>query len=161
MRKKEKILSAIKLKYYQKEKGGSGPRHDGIECFVCGKMNIAIGAVYNDESGEPKFICEDCAIDAYQEKHRFKNREAAAARRRRIFDVGYLFSEMVTDKYLEEMNYKSIDDLSDQEISLLLNISREKYNSLFTKEEKTKLEETESQADIEKKLREKLKYVEF
>ena len=32
---------------------------------------------------------------------------------------------------------------------------------LFTKEEKTKLEETESQAEIEKKLREKLKYIKF
>ncbi len=154
-------MLAIKLKYHRKEKDRPGPLYDGIECFVCGKINIAVGAAYSDGSGELKFICEDCAIDAYQEKYGFKSREAAAARRRRIFDVGYLFSEMITDKYLAENNRKSIYDLSEQEISFLFNVSKDEYNSLFTKEEKVELEETESQADIEKKLREKLKYIKF
>ncbi len=102
MRKKEKILPAIKLKYYHKGEDGLGPRYPGIDCFICGRKDIVIGGAHISSSGETMYICEDCAIDHYQKKYGFKSREAAAARRRRIFDVSYLFFEMITDKYLEK-----------------------------------------------------------
>ena len=77
---------------------------------MCGKKNIDLGGAIDAHTDNPKFYCEDCAIDAYMKDHGFKTREAAEARRRRIFDVGYLFNEMITDKYIRQRNKKSIDD---------------------------------------------------
>ena len=153
IKKQEKILPAIKLKYYRKEENGESPKHSDVSCFVCGKENIAIGSVLDAYSDNPKFVCEDCAIDKYQKDHKFKTREAAAARRRRMFDVGYLFNEMITDKYLQEKNLKSADDLGNSDMEKIMKTGKEAYNDLFSVTDKIKLEETEHQREIEEKLR--------
>ena len=159
--KQEKILPGIKLKYYCKEENGESPKHPDAVCCVCGKKNIAIGSAMDAYSDNPKLVCEDCTIDKYQEDYKFKSREAAAARRRRIFDVSYLFNEMITDKYLEEKNLKSVDNLGHNDMEKIMEIGREAYNDLFTVMDKIKLEETEHQWKIEEKLRKKLKFIKF
>jgi len=157
----EKILPTIKLRYYDKGEDSEGPKNPDAVCYFCGKKNIAIGSVMDFNSDNPKFACEDCAIEMYQHDHKLKFKEAAAARRRRIFDVSYLFNEMITDKYLEEKDLKLVDDLEYEDIEKIMEIGEEAYNNLFSKAEKIKLEETEDQKKIEEKLRKKLKFVIF
>ena len=101
--KKEKILPEIKLKYYCKNENSESPKNPDAVCYFCGKKNIAIGSVLDGYSDNPKFVCENCAIDRYKKDHKFKSKKIASARRRRIFDVNYLFNEMITDKYLTEV----------------------------------------------------------
>ncbi|MCK4745169.1 hypothetical protein KAS41_03845 [Candidatus Parcubacteria bacterium] len=159
--KKEKILPEIKLKYYCKNENSESPKNPDAVCYFCGKKNIAIGSVLDGYSDNPKFVCENCAIDRYKKDHKFKSKKIASARRRRIFDVNYLFNEMITDKYLKEKSIKSIDGLKDRDMDEIIKVSTEAYNSLFSKIDKIKLEETESQSEIEEKLRKKLKFVKF
>ncbi len=52
-----------------------------------------------------------------------------------------------------------MDDLSQEEMEMLLKIGKESYDTLFSKNEKRRLEKTENQAEIEKRLKRKLKYV--
>ena len=44
------------------------------------KKNIDLGGAIDAHTDNPKFYCEDCAIDAYMKDHGFKTREAAEAR---------------------------------------------------------------------------------
>jgi len=104
----------------------------------------------------PRFLCEDCTIDIYKEEHNFKSRKAAAAHRRRMFDVSYLFNEMVTDRYIAERGLNSVDDLKEDEMEKIMELSKEGYNNLFTKKEKVKMEEMEDQEKIEIMLSRKL-----
>jgi len=160
-KQKEKILSAIKLKYHNKGEDGKGPTDPNAVCYFCGKKNIAIGSIMDAYSNKPQFVCEDCAIKMYQKDYKFKTKVAAAARRRRIFDVGYLFNEMIVDKYLKEKGLKTIDDLELEDIKIIMEISKAAYNNLFSKAEIIKLEEIEDQKKIEEKLKKKLKFVKF
>ncbi|MCG2701411.1 hypothetical protein L6267_04550 [Candidatus Parcubacteria bacterium] len=160
-KRKEKVLPAIKLKYYNKGEDGEGPKNPDAVCYFCGKKNIAVGSMLDAYSDNPKIVCEDCAIVMYQKNYKLKSKKIAAARRRRIFDVGYLFNEMITDKYLEYKNLKSIDDLEYDDMEKITEIGKEAYNDLLSKTEKIKLEETEHQWKIEEKLRKKLKFVKF
>lgn len=160
-KKKEKILPAIKLKYYRKDENGEGPKDPDAVCCFCGKKNIAIGAMKDAYSDNPKVVCEDCTINIYQKERKIKSKKEATARRRRIFDVSYLFNEMITDKYLEEEDLKSVDDLEYKDMEKIMEIGKEAYNNLFSKAEKIKLEETEDQNKIEEKLRKKLKFIKF
>lgn len=157
--KKEKILSQIKLRHFCKGEDGKGPTDSNLVCCVCDTKDIAIGSVLDAYSDNPKFVCEDCAIDNYQKAYKFRDREAATARRRRIFDVSYLFSEMIIDKYLSDKNLKTVDDLSDDGMSKIMEIGRMAYDDSFSKTDKIKLEEIELQSEIEEKLRKKLKFV--
>ena len=159
--KKEKILPAIKLKYYNKGEDGKGPKNPDAVCCFCGEKNIAVGSMMDAYSDNPKFVCENCAIEIYQKDHKLKSKKAAIARRRRIFDVSYLFNEIITDKYLEEKNLKSVDALEYKDMEKIMKVGKEAYNDLFSKTEKIKLEETEDQKKIEEKLRKKLKFVIF
>ena len=160
-KQKEKILPAIKLKYYNKGEDGKGPKNPDAVCCFCGEKNIAVGSVMDAYSDNPKFVCEDCAIEMYQKDHKLKSKKAAIARRRRIFDVSYLFNEMITDKYLEEKKLKSVDDLKYNDMEKIMETGKEAYNDLFSKTAKIKLEETEDQKKIEEKLRKKLRFVKF
>jgi hypothetical protein len=53
------------------------------------------------------------------------------------------------------MNYQSVDNLNQEEMEMLLKIGKESYDTLFSKNEKRRLEETENQAEIEKRLKRK------
>lgn len=156
--KPEKILPQIKFKYYGF--GGDEIRHPELECYFCQERNIIIGSAFNDNSGDLKPVCEECTIAEYQKKFNLKNKEIARAKRRRIFDVGYLFNEMLTDKYLKDKKLNSIDDLDEEESMKIMEAGQKYYNELFTKKEKIKLEETFEQSEIEKALQKKLEKIE-
>lgn len=100
------------------------------------------------------------AIEEYQFEHGFSTAEIAASHRRRIFDVGYLFIEMVTDKYIYEKAVKSFEALDEvQHIGL-----REKAFAAYlalSEQEKKALETMETQAEIEEELKKILKNVQF
>jgi len=158
MIKKDKIYSEIKLKYHIKAKK---KMENDLQCSSCKKRNITLGSRYIDKKGEINYLCEDCTIYFYKQDNGFRTLKAAALRRRRIFDVTYLFEEILMDKYIKNKNYNSVNDLSEEEFQRFLNTTHDLYNTLFTKEEKVVLEEIIEQKDIEKEISKKLKDIEF
>lgn len=155
--KKDKILSQIKFKYHEKtDKDGNRPIYNGISCFKCRSKNIIIGGMHFEKDGKQSYACEDCAIDEYRENNQFPSREMAEAHRRRIFDVGYLFNEMITDKYLGLVGLDDVDDLNEDEMKMIRAKGKFYYNTLISKRAKLKMEEMEEQVDIEKFLSSKI-----
>ncbi len=159
---KEKILSSIILKYYSLPKKTDKKEKSGINCAWCLEKNIVnIGGGFSDENGNQYQICEDCAVLRYKEEYKFRSLVAARAKRRRIFDVGYLFNEMVIDKYIE---VKGMKDLSEMKTGFENDIFIEAsnlFNYLFSKEEKVKIEEIENQKDIEEIFKKRLEIIDF
>lgn len=153
---KEIIIPSIKLKYLKHELNGEKLTYPDLTCSRCGKKDIPIGATLNAYSKNSIVICEDCAIDDYQKRYGFHSREAAAARRRRMFDIGYLLQEMVIDKYLEQNNIKDYGELDIETMQFLGDLSRQIYNDNFSREEKIDLENEPVQKIIEEKLRMKV-----
>jgi len=150
---KEKILPPIKLKYrYLTNEKGERPSQPDLSCAICHKKSITVGGSKIID-GKIQVICEDCAIDDYQKFYKFASREAAISSRRRIFDIGYLFNEMLIDKYLAENNLVSIDDLSAEEMEYLVKESICYYDSLFSKRKKIFLEQMEEQTAIEEEFK--------
>ena len=147
---KEKILPKIVLKYYKTPARALHDKPSGIVCAYCFEKDIVkIGGGFQDKKGKSHQICEGCAIWQYRDEHGFRTLPAAKARRRRLFDVGYLFNEMVVDKYMEMKLVKNFDNPGDGVADGLFVNACNLYNHLFSKEEKIKIEEIESQMDIE------------
>ena len=153
------VLPPIKLKYLNKK--SDVPKYSDISCHFCGKTDIAIGAYLDTYTNDPKVVCEDCAINNYQRDFGYKTHEIAAARRRRMFDVPYLFFEMVLDRYLAQNKIPFFENISEADYNYLMNISRKIFNTSFSRQEKIELEEIYDQSEIEEKLRELLKKVKF
>lgn len=155
------ILPEIKLKYFKRPDINSPdfPRTNHI-CYGCGLVNIPIvGSVRDGYSKNPKYYCENCAVKNYMIEFDFESREAAASWRRRIFDVGYLFHELLIDRYLKE-NGKTYGELSENEHNMLAILYRDFYNKI-SKNKKTNLETMPRQTDLEKELQkycEKIKW---
>jgi hypothetical protein len=153
----EKILPEIKLKYFLRPtREDSSDKADAFKCHYCKEMKTLVGGGIDGHTAHPKVICEDCAIDQFQQDFSFKNREAAAARRRRIFDVGYLFQEMIFDEYLRRRDI-SYEALSEDQFQSVFQTGQQLFSMRFTKAQKVKLEEIVNQDAIERKLREALK----
>ncbi|MBI5742413.1 MAG: hypothetical protein HZA25_01060 [Candidatus Niyogibacteria bacterium] len=159
--KKEKILSRIVLKYYKSPKTGA-EEGTGVTCAWCFTKNISkIGGGYVDENGKSQQICERCAVWRYKDDYDFRTLTAARARRRRIFDVGYLFNESVIDKYLELKNIPTIAELEGDLMDDIFIAASDLYNYLFSKEQKIELEVMESQGEIEAALRNRMAIIDF
>jgi hypothetical protein len=124
----------------------------GFICDVCKKEKKRLGSS-NPTAKKPKMICEDCTIDGYMNAYGYKTRQAAAARRRRLFDIGYLFQDLVLDRYLAENNINSISELEFDEMQNVFMLGGDMYNTLFDKGDKIELEEIFDQKDIEDKLK--------
>jgi hypothetical protein len=154
----EKVISPIVLKYYRRPKK-SGQNLPFFKCAWCFEIDNRTGGGYLDEKGKPQQICEPCAVWRFKEEHGFKTLTAAKARRRRIFDVGYLLNEMILDIYMNEKGIKRFEDCN--EADRIFVKSSEIYNLLFSKEDKIKLEEMESQRDIETEISKRLISVDF
>ncbi|MFA6536307.1 MAG: hypothetical protein WCT25_02645 [Candidatus Paceibacterota bacterium] len=160
---KEKVLAGIVLKYYRlsdkNEKPEGGP--SGITCAYCLLQNIVhIGSGFKDKKGKIHHICERCAVEAYRKEHGFKTLAVAEARRRRMFDVGYLFNEILVDEYMKIKGIKDSKSLGEK-INDIFVRAPELYNYLFSKEEKVRIEEIEVQAEIEAELRGKIGIVDL
>ncbi|CAN5685794.1 hypothetical protein BH11PAT2_BH11PAT2_04000 [soil metagenome] len=153
----EKVLSAILLKYYKRPKRNE----DGGPWFICSwcfEKSDRTGGGYIDTKGKPQQICETCAVWRYKEDYGFKTLGAARARRRRIFDVGYLFNEAVIDVYLDErgITFESCGNAD----KIFLRASG-LYNKHFSREGKIHLEELEHQKEIEAEIQRKLFLIDF
>ena len=145
-------LPAIHLHHFHRPGPHDQPAIKGITCAQCGATNIHIGSTSNAYSANHIYRCEECAITNYQKEYSFPNHEAAAARRRRMFDVGYLLREMLIDWYIYEHEVRDMDSIDQQMFDALCQASTDAYN-LLPKERKIALEETEQQHNIEKELR--------
>jgi hypothetical protein len=152
----ETKFSAITLRYY-KAPERSDTSAPSFECAWCLKWSNRTGGGFYDKDGNPHQICEECAVRRYKEDNKFKTLAAARARRRRIFDVGYLFNEMVLDLYMER---KGIENFESFKKSNKIFISASQlYNHLFSKEDKMRLEETNEQSDIESEIKRRLQSI--
>ncbi|MDO9231616.1 MAG: hypothetical protein Q7U36_04045 [bacterium] len=147
-KKLSEFLPQLTFKY---TKLGVDTIKEGFICSVCKKSKKRIGSSYMHNK-KPKMICEDCAIDSYMNAYGYKTREVATARRRRLFDVGYLFQDMIVDRYLAENNISSIGKLSTDEMQNIFMLGKDMYNTFFDKGDKIELEEIADQEDIKKKL---------
>lgn len=150
----EKIISGIVLKYYK------APEKDDIsapifKCAWCLGLSNRTGGGFLDKKGNPQQICEDCAVRRYKQENKFKTLAGARARRRRIFDVGYLFNEIVLDMYMTEKGIKAFENCVNAD-EIFIKASQ-LYNQLFSREEKILLEETEKQEDIESEIYRRLR----
>jgi hypothetical protein len=156
--KPEYVIPRIVLKYHTKPRKND-PYAPIFKCAWCFEMSNRTGGGFTDAKGNPQQICETCAVWRYKDDHSFRTLAAARARRRRIFDVGYLFNEMILDLYMHENHVrdfkecKNVDEIFIRASGL--------YNVLFSKEEKIRLEEMERQSDIESELNKKLFVVDF
>jgi len=149
----EKVIPAIVLKYYKtpKKNDSSMPF---FKCAWCLELRNRTGGGFIDNKGKTQQICETCAIWQYREDNNFKTIDAAEARRRRIFDVGYLFNESVLDIYLNKQsiaNFYYCQNADDVFIK-----ASQLYNDLFSKEDKIRLEDMWSQKDIESEINKRL-----
>lgn len=153
-----KIYPPIRLKYHENRED---PGFEGIECCFCKKESNKIGGAMDAYTDHPKYFCEDCAITNYQKECGFGSYEAAKSRRRRMFDVSYLFHEIFTDEYMKQFGKKDIDDLSRDERMDIFDASNDFYNYLYDKMDKMSLEETESQKEIEAEFKEVIRDVDM
>ncbi|MEI7621879.1 MAG: hypothetical protein WCJ51_05090 [Candidatus Moraniibacteriota bacterium] len=151
------VLPQLVLKYTQL---GVDTIEAGFVCSICQRRRKRLGSS-NPLAKKPKMICEDCTIDEYMKDYGYKTRAAAAARRRRIFDVGYLWQDLLVDRYLAENNKKHIRELGAQETAQLFRLGVDMYNNLFDKGDKIFLEEIFDQKEIEKRLLATLSYGDF
>ena len=119
-------------------------------CAWCLESSNRTGGGFHDKNGNPHQICEDCAIRRYKEENKFKTFAEARARRRRIFDVGYLLNEIVLDLYMREKGISDFENCKNAD-EIFVRASQ-LYSYLFLKEDKINLEETESQKDIESEM---------
>jgi len=153
------MLPNIRLKYYKKPENIDDIRLPGSVCSLCGKKDIVSGGAYYDKNGKVHHICEECAIHRYKEDFHYASLAEATSRRRRMFDVGYLFNEIVIDIYMETHGIPSFEKF--KKVDRLFVLSGQLYNLLFTKKEKMKLEEIKNQDTIEKVIRKKLHAVDL
>ena len=159
-RNTEKVLTRINLKYYHKPKKTDKENPSGITCAWCFEKDITnIGGGYRDDKGKVYQICEECATLRYKQDFGFKTIKATRARRRRIFDVGYLFNEMLIDIYMNSNNILDFKDFNKAD-DLFIKAS-ELYNILFSKEDKIRLEEIEDQYSIVNELQKRLLVVDL
>lgn len=147
---KETILPQIRLKYFTFP--APNEKHSDLQCSYCGKIGITVGAGDFRIKNDPKFVCQDCAVDAFMTSNGYTDRKVATARRRRIFDIGYLLTEIIIDKFLEDHNMSSEKKLSGEEWNGLCKLGGYVYNE-FSKEEKLELEQIADQQEIERRLR--------
>jgi hypothetical protein len=154
----KKALTPIVLKYYKiPEKRDCNMPF--FECAWCFGISNRTGGAYFDKKGDTRQICEECAIQRFKEDNGFKTLSSAKARRRRIFDVGYLLNEIVLDIHMNERRIKRFEDCKNSN-DIFIKCSG-LYNTLFSKEDKIKLEETELQEEIEAEINKRLILVDF
>ncbi|MFA5830214.1 MAG: hypothetical protein WC878_00110 [Candidatus Paceibacterota bacterium] len=137
----KKNLPLIVLKYHCRpsEVKDENRPPSGVACYFCRAKNIVdISGGFRDKKGKEQVYCEKCATKMYKEELGFRTYKAAYAHRRRLFDVGYLFNEIITDEYMKMRGFTKVDDVFEK-FGALNEISKNLWNYLFSKEEKNEL----------------------
>ncbi|OGI76377.1 hypothetical protein A3C57_01205 [Candidatus Nomurabacteria bacterium RIFCSPHIGHO2_02_FULL_33_12] len=149
--KKEQIAPYIKLKYFKKPKDGEGG--DFFICTQCKKLSNRFGSG-NSLVNPPEYRCEKCAILNYAEDYDFKSLEVAESYRRRMFDVFYLFQEILIGKILKEEK-KTFKSLTDEEYDSIISLATDIWRDekVVSKNLKLNLENLYYQKDIEEEIR--------
>lgn len=103
-------------------------------CDLCGKRGKLAAMSHHKKTGEPMVICNKCNLKIMAEEEGISIKEAAR-RRKRMFEVGYLFQDLKLKEYLKFKNKKRFDSLAETNQSL--NKIVEAWNDLSIKERKS------------------------
>jgi hypothetical protein len=148
---KEQILSLLELEYFGSDEKGDKPFHEDMTCILCKSKGISLGAAsFNYETGEIQPVCYDCENLQFAKRYGYNDITAATNRRRRIFDVHYLFVEKLAKEY-EKIGEFSNEDWEDEELEKLF-LYAQKVWAKLPKSKVVKLELTLDQKKIEKEL---------
>lgn len=142
-------MPEIQLKYFKSPSDKEREEHardTELVCSQCGNKVAVLGWT-NVSTGE--IGCDICAIEDYKYFEGFKTLRAAEAHRRRMFDSGYLLTEVLIDDYLAYSEIAGMDDLTLEEQEMLTNISTELQN-MVPKPKKIELQNELDQAKIER-----------
>lgn len=143
-----KPIPSIKLKYFntpdKAERKEMAQKSDVI-CAECGKPVAVLGAM---NQFTKQTICDICAIADYKIREGFNTIKAAEAHRRRLFDVSYLLTEMLIDRFLKVYNLSSEECLSDNQRQYIFQISTQLQN-MIDRESKIALQNLPDQSEIE------------
>ncbi len=123
------VLPQIELNYFGPDENGKKPTQPDLNCSECNKQNISVGSARTKANGDLEYICEECSILDFQKMHDFPTLEAAAAYRRRMFDLNYLFLETLLNDYLKT-NKIEIDAVDEDEVDTVMTIGRSLYEEL-------------------------------
>lgn len=143
-----KPIPSIKLKYFtapdEAERKELAQNSDTI-CAECGKPVAVLGAM---NQFTKRTICDICAIADYKVREGFNTIKAAEAHRRRLFDISYLLTEMLIDRFLEIYNLSSEECLSDAQRQDISQLSMQLQN-MINREAKIALQNQPDQSEIE------------
>jgi hypothetical protein len=129
LKDKSIVLPQIELKYFGPDEDGKKPFETDLECVKCHKKGITIGSAQNGKTGDLEYICEDCSIEDFKKINEFSSLEAAAAYRRRMFDVSYLFLEKLIEAYLDKFK-TDLDSVDEDVVDTIVTIGRSLYDEL-------------------------------
>ncbi|CAN5675022.1 hypothetical protein BH23PAT2_BH23PAT2_08780 [soil metagenome] len=144
-----KPMPAIQLKYFKAPSAEEREAHTqetDLICSQCGKKVAVLGWT-NTITGEAG--CDLCAIEDYKYFEGFKTLKAAEAHRRRMFDTGYLLTEVLIDDYLAYYKLLDHENISVGEQQILTEISTALQN-MIPKPKKIELQNTLDQTKIER-----------
>lgn len=142
-------MPAIQLKYFKAlsaEEREEHAREIDLVCSRCGNKVAVLGWT-NTITGE--VACDICAIEDYKYFEGFKTFKAAEAHRRRMFDAGYLLTEILIDDYLEHYEIPDVERLTVEEQEMLTAVSTDLQNWI-PKPKKIELQNTLDQTKIER-----------
>lgn len=142
-------IPSIKLEYFTTPTHAERAELASKSDYICAKCKKAIVVMGSFNKFTQQSICDTCAIDDYMVYEGFKTIEAAAAHRRRLFDVGYLFTEMLIDRYLKAYGISSEDELSEAERQDVFHVSNE-LQEMMNRDTIISLQNEPSQAKIER-----------
>jgi len=144
-----KPMPAIQLKYFKApstEEREAYAQETDLICSQCGNKVAVLGRT-NTITNEVD--CDLCAIEDYKYFEGFKTIKAAEAHRRRMFDTGYLLTEVLIDDYIAYYELLDHEDISVDEQQILTEISTDLQN-MTPRPKKIELQNTLDQAKIER-----------
>ncbi len=142
-------MPAIRLKYFS-------TASDTI-CDNCKKPCDVVGVKLNGgKEGDEKFLCEDCAVKAMYDNDHFAEYLIQHSQRRRMFDVTYLLTELLMDKYLVDNKLPLGKLLPEKEMKKMIESSTNLWNKKFSSEERTNITQIKKQKEIEKIFKKKI-----
>lgn len=141
-------IPLIELKYFQAPDDGQRAKmaqESDTICAECGHKVAVLGTI---DRANGEVTCDICAINNYKEQEGFITIKAAEAHRRRLFDTGYLLTEMIIDRYLDRFCI-TIDQLNEEENFAMAELSQNLQNDI-SKTQKIELQNQPDQAIIER-----------
>ncbi len=102
-------------------------------CDICHKKGKFAASSYDKKTLRPMVICYQCNLEILAQRQGITKKEADK-RRKRMFEVGYIFQEMKAGEYLKLKNKKIFDSI--EEINQVLQKIIKVWNNLTIKQRK-------------------------